>query len=50
MFSKVKGALRSAAARSTVAIDAAIDSALHEVSPQDILGWFQFRAAYAIQS
>jgi transposase len=50
MFSKVKGALRSAAARSTVAIHAAIGSALHEVSPQDILGWFQSRAAYAMQS
>jgi transposase len=50
MYSKVKGALRSAAARSTVAIDAAIGSALHEVSPQDILGWFHSRAAYAFQS
>ena len=50
MFSKVKGALRSAAARLTVAIHAAIGSALHEVSPQDILGWFQSRAAYAMQS
>jgi transposase len=50
MFSKVKEALRSAAARSTTAIHAAIGSALHEVSPQDILGWFQSRAAYAMQS
>jgi transposase len=50
MFSKVKGALRSAAARSTVAITEAIGSALHDVSQQDILGWFQSRAAYAIQS
>lgn len=50
MFSKVKGALRSAAARSTVAIYAAIGSALHDVSQQDILGWFQDRAAYAMQS
>ncbi len=50
MYSKVKGALRSAAARSTVAIYAAIGSALHEVSPQDILGWFHSRAAYAFQS
>jgi transposase len=50
MYSKVKGALRSAVARSTVAISAAIGSALHEVSPQDILGWFQDRAAYAFQS
>jgi transposase len=50
MFSKVKGALRSAAARSTVAIYVAIGSALHDVSQQDIVGWFQSRAAYAIQS
>jgi hypothetical protein len=27
----------------------AIGSALHQVSPQDILGWFQSRAAYAFQ-
>jgi transposase len=50
MYSKVKGALRSAAARSVVAIYAAIGPALHEVSRQDILGWFQSRAAYAMQS
>ncbi len=49
MFSKVKEALRSAAARSTTAIHAAIGSSLHEVSPQDILGWFQSRAVYAFQ-
>jgi transposase len=50
MYSKVKEALRSAAARSTVAISGAIGSALHDVSPQDILGWFQSRAAYAMQT
>jgi hypothetical protein len=50
MFSKVKGALRSAAARSTVAITEAIGLALHDVSQQDILGWFQSRAAYAMQT
>jgi transposase len=49
MFSKVKEALRSAAARSTTALYVAIGSALHQVSPQDILGWFQSRAAYAFQ-
>jgi transposase len=49
MFSKIKEALRSAAARSTSALNVAIGSALHEVSPQDILGWFQSRAAYAVQ-
>jgi len=50
MFSKVKEALRSAAARTTEAITTAIGPALHDVSLQDILGWFQSRAAYAIQT
>ena len=50
MFSKVKEALRSAAARTTETVTAAIGSALHDVSREDILGWFQSRAAYAIQS
>jgi transposase len=50
MFSKLKGALRSAAARSSGAIYTAIASALHDVSQEDILGWFQSRAAYAFQS
>jgi transposase len=50
MFSKVKGALRSAAARTTCAVYEAIGSALDDVSPEDISGWFQSRAAYAIQS
>ena len=49
MFSKVKGALRSAAARTTQAVTAAIGTALQDVSPEDIAGWFQSRAAYAIQ-
>jgi transposase len=50
MFSKVKGALRSAAARTTDAITEAVGPALHDVSLQDILGWFQSRASYAMQS
>jgi transposase len=50
MFSKVKQALRSVAARTTQAIYGAIGPILHDVSPQDILGWFQSRAAYAIQA
>ena len=49
MFSKVKESLRSVAARMTETITAAIGSALRDVSPQDILGWFQSRAADAIQ-
>jgi len=50
MFSKVKGALRSAAARTTGAVYEVIGSALHDVSPEDISGWFRSRASYAIQS
>jgi transposase len=49
MFSKVKAALRSAAARTTQAVTAAIATALQDISPEDIAGWFQSRAAYAIQ-
>jgi transposase len=48
MFSKVKGALRSAAARTTDAVYTAIGSALNDISLEDIAGWFQSRAAYAI--
>jgi transposase len=48
-YSKVKGALRSVAARTTETLTAAIGSALHDISAQDILGWFQSRAAYAMQ-
>lgn len=50
MYSKVKGALRSAAARTTDAVYEAMGSALHDVSSGDVLGWFQDRAAYAFQS
>ena len=50
MFSKVKEALRSAAARTRDAISEAIGPALHDISSQDILGWFQSRAAYAMQT
>ncbi len=49
MFSKVKAALRSAAAGTTQAVTAAIATALQDISPEDIAGWFQSRAAYAIQ-
>jgi len=49
MVSKVKGALRSAAARTTEAVYAAFASALHDVTPEDIAGWFGDRAAYAMQ-
>jgi len=50
MFSKVKEALRSAGPRIKAAVDKALVMALHEVSPEDIAGWFQDRAAYAMQS
>jgi len=48
-FSKVKGAMRSAAARTTEAVYAAFGSGLHDVSPDEIAGWFRDRAAYATQ-
>ncbi len=49
MFSKVKDALRSAGERTKQAVYAAIVTALHDVTPEDIAGWFQDRAAYAMQ-
>src|SRR5215204_1792733 len=49
MISKVKGSMRSAAARTKEAVYAAFGSALHDVTPDDIAGWFQDRAAYAMQ-
>src|SRR5262245_35063506 len=49
MASKVKGSLRSAAARTTEAVYAAFASALHDVTLEDIAGWFRDRAAYAMQ-
>jgi len=49
MFSKVKEALRSAGPRIKAAVYAALLMALSEVSPEDIAGWFQDRAAYAMQ-
>jgi transposase len=49
MFSKVKDALRSASERTKQAVYAAIVTALHDVTPEEIAGWFQDRAAYAMQ-
>ncbi|MBV8486777.1 MAG: IS630 family transposase [Planctomycetaceae bacterium] len=49
MVSKVKGAMRSAAARTTDAVYGAFASALNEVTLEDIAGWFRSRAAYAMQ-
>jgi transposase len=50
MFSKVKGALKSAAARTTESVTNAIGTALRDVTSQDIIGWFKSRATYAMQS
>lgn len=50
MASKVKGAMRSAAARTKEAVHAAFASALHDVAPEDIAGWFRHRARYAMQT
>ncbi len=41
MFSKVKGFLRSAAARASAALIEAMGQALESVCPEDILGWFK---------
>jgi transposase len=41
MFSKLKGFLRSAAARTTEAVDEAMGAALRTVCPEDIRGWFK---------
>jgi transposase len=49
MFSKVKGSLRSAAARTKETVYAAFGSALHDVTLDNIAGWFQDRAEYAMQ-
>jgi len=49
MISKVKGAMRSAGARTKETVYAAFGSALHDVTLDDIAGWFQDRAAYAMQ-
>jgi transposase len=50
MFSKVKAELKSVGPRTKAAIVAALVQALHEVTPEDIAGWFRDRAAYAMQS
>src|SRR6185437_14796716 len=49
MVSKVKNAMRSAAARAKETVYEAFGSALHDVTPDNIAGWFKDRAAYAMQ-
>ena len=50
MFSKIKEALRSAGKRTKQAVYEAIVEALHDVTPEQIVGWFKDRAAYAMHS
>src|SRR6185437_5474996 len=49
MFSKVKNVVRSIAGRTTCAVYAAFASGLFDVTLEDIAGWFEDRAAYAMQ-
>ena len=49
LFSKTKEYLRSVAARTTDAVITAMGTALDSVTRSDIRGWFQDRAAYAMQ-
>jgi transposase len=46
--SKVKGFLRSVGARTTQTVMAALGTALGQIAPGDIRGWFQDRCAYAM--
>jgi transposase len=50
MFSKIKELLRTLAARTVTAVMDALGIALRLVTPSDIQGWFQDRAAYANQT
>ena len=46
--SKVKEFLRSVGARTTQTVMAALATAFEQITPSDIGGWFQDRAAYAM--
>ena len=48
MFSKVKGHLRTVAARTVQTVMLAFVEGLHQVTPTDIQGWFQDRCTYAM--
>ena len=48
MFSKVKSYLKSAAARTSETVIAAMGMALDRVTRSDIVGWFHDRCAYAM--
>ena len=49
MFSKVKTFLRKVAARTKDTVIQALGDALNLVTPEDCLGWFLDRAAYAFR-
>jgi transposase len=49
MFSKVKGGLRTVAARSVDTVIGAMGTVLNQVTQHDALGWFQDRCSYAMQ-
>lgn len=49
MFSKVKGGLRTIAARTIEGVMDAMGAALSSVTPHDIFGWFKDRCGYAMQ-
>jgi transposase len=49
MFSKVKGGLRTIAARTIEGVIDAMGQALDKVTQHDIFGWFNDRCAYAMQ-
>ena len=48
MGSKMKEFLRALGARTTQTVMAAVGKALEQITPCDIGGWFQDRAAYAM--
>ena len=49
MYSKLKGHLRSAAARTMATVISAMGKALDLVTPANILGWFHDRCPYALR-
>lgn len=50
MFSKVKGGLRTIAARSIDGVMSAMGQVLDKVTQSDVLGWFRDRCAYAMHT
>ena len=50
LWSKFKGKLREIGARTKEALHQAVNAALSQITPQDILGWFGHSGVYAVQS